>query len=182
MSYLNKISTLVPSQLPGFVREEPDYANFVLFLQAYYEWMEQADITSANTSNTVVNANNQGIVYGSKNLINYSDIDGTLNEFIQYYMNEFMTFFPQDALVDPRRLAKTIKQVYQAKGTPASYEFLFRVIYNSDVNTYNTKDYIFKASDGKWIVTKYLTLNRSYMEKCDWLYTIWYNVKRLCGN
>lgn len=159
MSYLNKISPLVPSQLPGFVREEPDYANFVLFLQAYYEWMEQADITSANTSNTVVNASNQGIVYGSKNLINYSDIDGTLNEFIQYYMNEFMTFFPQEALVDPRRLVKTIKQLYQSKGTPASYEFLFRVIYNSDVNTYNTKDYILKASDGKWIATKYLTIN-----------------------
>lgn len=159
MSYLNKISTLVPSQLPGFVREDDNYSNFVLFLQAYYEWMEQADTTNANTQNTIVNANNQGAVYASKNLINYSDIDGTLNEFIQYYMNEFMTFFPQEALVDPRRLAKAIKQVYQSKGTPASYEFLFRVIYNSDVNTYNTKDYILKASDGKWVVTKYLTIN-----------------------
>jgi hypothetical protein len=35
-------SLLVPSQLPEFVRDDPNYANFVLFLKAYYEWMEQS--------------------------------------------------------------------------------------------------------------------------------------------
>ena len=68
-SYINKTSLLVPSQLPEFIKDNPDYQTFVLFLQAYYEWMEQ-----------------QGnMVYGSKNLPNYYDIDTTLNEFLQYY-------------------------------------------------------------------------------------------------
>ena len=37
----NKTSLLVTQQLPEFVRDNPDYANFSLFLKAYYEWMEQ---------------------------------------------------------------------------------------------------------------------------------------------
>ena len=36
-----KTSLLVPQQLPKFISEDPAYENFVLFLQAYYEWMEE---------------------------------------------------------------------------------------------------------------------------------------------
>ena len=35
-----KTSLLIPSQLPAYIRENPDYDNFVSFFQAYYEWME----------------------------------------------------------------------------------------------------------------------------------------------
>jgi hypothetical protein len=143
MTYFNKTSLLVPSQLPKYISEDPAYANFVAFLQAYYEWMEQQG----------------GAVYGSKNLLSYADIDTTLNEFIQYYMNEFMEFFPQDGETDQRKLLKIIKSIYDTKGTPASYEFLFRVIYGSEVQTYNTKDFILKPSDGKWVITRYVTIN-----------------------
>ena len=71
MSYFNKISSLIPSQLPEYIRDDPSYANFVSFLQAYYEWAEQQG----------------GFVYESKNLRNYYDIDETLNKFIDYYIN-----------------------------------------------------------------------------------------------
>ena len=148
MSYINKTSLLVPSQLPEYVRDNPDYNNFVLFLQAYYEWLESPD--AANTLNTVASSTGEGVTYASKNLLNYSDIDNTLDTFVQYYINEFMTFFPQDALVDKRKLVKIIKQIYQTKGTPSSYKFLFKTVYNTNAETYNTKDYVFRASDGKW--------------------------------
>jgi len=142
MSYINKTSTLVPFQLPGFIRDNPDYSTFILFLKAYYEWMELQN----------------GVVYDSKNLLSYSDIDTTLDSFLQYYENEFLSFFPEGSLVDERKLTKIAKQLYQAKGTPASYEFLFRVLYNSDINLYNASDYVLRASDGKWVSTKSLRL------------------------
>ena len=41
MTSNNKTSLLISSQLPEFVRDSPEYANFTLFLKAYYEWMEQ---------------------------------------------------------------------------------------------------------------------------------------------
>jgi hypothetical protein len=143
MTYSNKTSLLVASQLPEFVRDNPDYANFVLFLQAYYEWMEQQG----------------GVVYGSQNLMNYDDIDNTMDEFIQYYVNDFIPLIPEGSKTDTRTLVKVAKQLYQSKGTPDSFKFLFRALYNSETQTYNTKDFVLRPSDGKWVQTRYLNVN-----------------------
>ena len=137
-----KTSLLVPYQLPEFIRDDPNYANFVLFLQAYYEWMEE----NGNTLDV------------TKNLLNYMDVDTTTEQFLQYYVNDFMSYFPQDILADKTKAIKIAKQLYQNKGTPASYQFLFRVLYNSDVDFFYTKDAVLKASAGKWYVPKSLKL------------------------
>ena len=137
-----KTSLLVPYQLPEFIRDDPNYANFVLFLQAYYEWMEQ----NGNTLDV------------TKNLLNYMDVDTTTQQFLQYYVNDFMSYFPQEILADKTKAIKIAKQLYQNKGTPASYQFLFRILYNSDVDFFYTKDVLLKPSTGKWYVPKSLKL------------------------
>ena len=138
-----KTSLLIPSQLPGFVRDNPDYGNFVLFLEAYYEWMEQ----------------NGGVTDGSKNLLTYNDVDTTSNQFMEYFINDFLPYFPKEALVNKAQAIKVARQLYQSKGTPASYQFLFRTLYNSDFDLFYTKDAVLRASDGKWYVAKSLRLS-----------------------
>lgn len=154
MSITNKTSLKVPYQLPEFVRS--DYATFVAFIQAYYEWMEQNNIGNSK----------QGVVYSTQNLLNYSDIDyiesgQSFNKFIDYYTNDFLPNFPRDALADKTKLLKIAKELYKTKGTPASYKFLFRALYNSDTQIFETREQVFKASDGKWYVSKSLRLNSS---------------------
>jgi hypothetical protein len=141
----NKTSLLVPFQLPKFISEDPSYANFVLFIQAYYEWLEEQNNT----------------LDFSKNLPNYMDVDTTTEQFLQYYVNDFMSYFPQEILADKRKAIKIAKELYQSKGTPASYKFLFRILYNSDVEFFYTKDALFKASAGKWYVPRSLKLATS---------------------
>lgn len=142
MNY-NKTSILIPSQLPEFVRDNPDYEKFVLFVKAYYEWME----TNGQT------------LYYSKNLLDNVDIDKTLDEFLKYYINDFLPYFPEEALIDKRQAIKIAKQLYKSKGTPASFEFLFKILYNSDFEIFYTKDLVLKASDGEWYITKSLKLD-----------------------
>lgn len=137
-----KTSLLIPSQLPGFIRENPDYNNFVSFVQAYYEWMET----------------NGQVLDRAQNLLNYKDIDSTTNDFIDYFINDFLQYFPQDALISKSSAVKVARQLYQSKGTPASYQFLFRILYNSDFDLFYTKDAVLRASDGKWYVAKSLKL------------------------
>ena len=137
-----KTSLLVSSQLPEFVRDNPDYANFNLFLTAYYEWMEQ----------------NGKVTERTKNILNYKDIDETTEEFLDYFTNDFLPYFPQEILIDKQKAVKFARELYQTKGTPASYEFLFRVLYNSDFDLFYTKEAVLKASSGTWYVAKSLKL------------------------
>lgn len=149
----NKTSAKVPYQLPEFVRSSGDYQTFVAFIQAYYEWMEQQDIGDSK----------EGVIYGTQNLLNYQDVDykepgESFNKFIDYYINDFLPNFPTTALTDKTKLVKIAKKLYEIKGTPASYQFLFRALYNSDAEIFLTRDAVFKASDGKWYVSKSLRL------------------------
>ena len=140
-----KQSLLVPYELPKFISEDPQYANFTLFLKAYYEWMEQEN----------------NVLDFSKSLLSYMDVDTTTTEFLDYFVNDFMSYFPQDILADKSKVIKIAKQLYQSKGTPASFQFLFRVLYNSDVDFFYTKDAVLKPSSGKWYVPRSLKLASS---------------------
>ena len=151
-----KTSLLIPSQLPGFIRDSTDYANFVAFLQAYYEYLELSN--TANSIVTTANSSMQGVTYGTKNLLNYWDIDSTIDDFLDYFINDFLPYFPKNSLVDKRTAIKYARQLYQSKGTPASYQFLFRILYNSDFEYINTGDYVLKASAGNWYVSRSLKL------------------------
>lgn len=144
----NRISTRVPLQLPEFIRNEESYQTFVTFIQAYYEWLEESNIGDSK----------QGAVYGTQNLVNYADIDTTMDEFVEYFINDFLPNFPKDALTDRTKLLKIAKQLYSTKGTPSSYKFLFRALYNSDAEINMTRDVVLRASDGKWYIPKSLKL------------------------
>jgi hypothetical protein len=151
--FAKKTSLKVPYQLPEFIRSDDNYQTFVAFIQAYYEWMEQQDIGSGK----------EGAIYGTQNLLNYQDLNftepgETFNKFIDYYINQFLPNFPADCLTDKSKLIRAAKELYSRKGTPASYQFLFRALYNSDADIFLTRDVIFKASDGKWYVSKSLRL------------------------
>lgn len=138
-----KTSLLIPSQLPEFIRDDPSYQNFVLFVQAYYEWLEE----------------NNNVTDRTKNILNYKDIDKTSAEFLDYFYNDFLSYFPKEILADKAKVTKIAKELYKSKGTISSYKFLFRILYNSDVDFFYTKDAVLRASDGKWYVAKSLKLD-----------------------
>lgn len=124
-----KLSTLVASQLPEFIRE--DYPTFVAFLQAYYEYLEttQAD------------------------LVTIRDIDKTLDSFIEFFKNEVAPNSPQYPFSEKneRFNFSRIKDHHLAKGSELSYKFLFRLLFNKNVTVQFPGTQVLRASDGKWI-------------------------------
>ena len=131
----NKISNIVASQLPFYVRN--DHENFVAFLEAYYEFLEQE--TGAGNI--------------SRSLLEQSDIDLT-DLFIQKFYDNFIPFIPKDASVDKVLILKKIKDFYRSRGTEKSIRFLMRVLFNEEVDFYYPQRDILRASDGKWFVEK----------------------------
>lgn len=149
-----KTSIRIPSQLPEFIRDDINYETFVAFVQAYYEWMELAN--TANSQIVTVDTQNQGVTTGAKNLSNYYDVDNTIDGFTDYFIKDFLPYFPESSLSDKTKILKIAKQLYQSKGTPSSYDLLFRLLYNSPVSILETKDLVFRASDGAWYIPKLL--------------------------
>ena len=133
-----KTSSLIPFQLPGFIRDDDNYQTFIAFLEAYYEWMEQE----------------KGVLSERLKLLDYIDIDKTLDEFIDYFYNSFLPSFPVDVITDKRKLIRFSKELYENKGNRASYKFLFRALYNVDSDIIETKEFVLKASAGKWFLPK----------------------------
>jgi hypothetical protein len=130
---LKKISSQIDSQFPGFIREEGP--QFVSFMKAYFEYMEQ----DGNPINAI------------RSLKDNLDIDRTVDSFIEYFRKEFMINIPKDVLADKRLLAKHIRQFYRARGSQESYRFLFRALFDTELDFYYPGDDILRASDGRWV-------------------------------
>ena len=121
-----KVSSLLPSQVPEFVRE--DYTTFVEFLKAYYEFLDQNYDTNFTT---------------------LRDLDKTLDSFIDQFKNELAINLPY-SVVNERFLLEKIKDQYLAKGSEASFKLLFKILFDKKVTVEYPSKQILRASDGKW--------------------------------
>ena len=137
------ISPLVSHQLPEYVRSE--YPVFVTFLEKYYEWME----SSGNA------------IKASQQISEAQDVDLASDYYLNLIRKEFLPYFPESITLDKRKFLKLINQFYSAKGTPNSVKFLFRALYNEEIQIYYPKDDILRASDGKWVLPLALRIDTS---------------------
>jgi hypothetical protein len=126
------ISSIVRNQLPDFIRGE--YPLFITFLEKYYEWTEQ-------TVNVLGQAGK---------LSDANDIDLASDFYLEQLKNELLPFFPVDTALDKRKFLKFATEYYKSKGTVDSIKFLFRALFNENIDIYLPKEDIFKASDGRW--------------------------------
>lgn len=90
-------------------------------------------ITGRESKQTgVVGSFKQNSVLANNKLLDYSDIDRTSEEFLQYFQNDFIPSLDIGSTVDRRLTIKHIKDLYQTKGTAESVQFLMRLLYGQD--------------------------------------------------
>lgn len=128
------VSKLVSSQLPDFIRS--DNPKFVLFLEKYYEWLE-----SSNNA-----------LYETKTLYDSKDVDLSDDYYLNEIIKEVLPFFPTEILLDKSKFIKHVGSFYRSKGTPEAVKFLFRILYNEEIEIYFPKEQVIKLSDGKWVL------------------------------
>lgn len=127
-----KISKLVSGHVPEFVKS--DYTTFVSFIEAYYRFLEQ----------------DQGALEVVQNAKEYGDIDRTLDSFVNYFIANYAQDISYNVLLNKRLLVKRIKDLYEAKGSELSFKLLFKLLYDTVVDTSHPYDNVLIASDGMW--------------------------------
>ena len=141
-----KTSLLVNRQVPEFVREE--HPNFVSFLEAYYEFLENAQGTKKND-----------LVSKSKSLRFVSDVDVSITDFEDNFLNTYAALVPKDVQADKAFMIKNILPFYLAKGSEKSFKLLFRLLFNEEVDIYLPKNNVLRTSASKWLIENALRVN-----------------------
>ena len=91
-------------------------------------------------------------------LLNYSDPDHTISDFLSQMKDEFLNTIPQDIdkAIDQRKLIKNIKSLYRAKGTEKAHKAFFSILFNENAEVYTPTDDMLRVSDGKWSTDTFL--------------------------
>ena len=137
------ISPLIQAQFPSFYEEEGPI--FIDFVKSYYKWLE---------------TENQQLYY-SRNLLEYRDIDKTIDAFVVHFKETYLKDIPLGTSVDERFLVKHILDLYQNKGNEQSVKLAMRALFNTAASVYTPGNDILKPSDGIWRLPRYLEVSTS---------------------
>lgn len=139
----DRLSVIVENQLPDFV--QTDYAMFVTFIKAYYEFLEQN-----NQAQEVL-----------QNIGKYSDIDKTSEDLVTKFIENYANDLTKSGITNNRLLVKRIREIYSRKGTETAYTLLFNILYKESIEFFYPYSIVLKPSTGKWIIPKALRVKQT---------------------
>jgi len=91
-------------------------------------------------------------VQNIQQLLEYVNVDKTISDFLDQFRNTYLTSIPNTLAsgVSKRKLIKSVRDLYRAKGTRKGHEAFFRLMFNETPElTYPTEN-ILKISAGDW--------------------------------
>lgn len=162
-----KTSILVNRQLPEFIRDE--YPKFISFLEAYYEFLETKQIVNSVDTKS-------DLITKSKELRYITDVDASIDEFEQEFTNTFIPYLPKDTAINKDFIIKNILPLYLSKGSVKSYQLLFRLLFDAEVQVSYPRDNILRASDGRWVSENILRITTNVYSEyvSDGVQTLYY--------
>ena len=196
-----RISPLIQSQFPSFYQEEGE--NFIAFVKAYYEWLENSGTYVNYSGNTVTQyiASNNDIIevtanqlanstymssitryqpidanplYHGRRLPDYRDIDSTTDDFIVHFKEKYLKNIQFDTATNKKLLVKNSLDLYRAKGTERAVDLFFKLVYGTAAEVRYPAEKIFRLSDGVYEKPEYLEIGYS-------IYNIDYVGKQVVG-
>jgi hypothetical protein len=132
------ISELIPTDFPQLFKDEESV--LIDFTQAFFQWLE--------TSNNAV--------YHARRLLDYRDIDRTLDDFLYHFKQKYLIGIQLDTATSTRLLVKHCLDFLRARGTARADKLFFAAVYGEEANVYIPSVDIFRLSSGDWVVPQYL--------------------------
>ena len=112
---------------------------------------EEETITGRDGNLTgVIKTYKENSVVANNRLLDYSDIDQTLETFLKYFQKDFIPSLDLKETQNPRLTLKNIGSLYKQKGTAESVKFLMRLLYGQDAEIKYPIDETIFASDSEY--------------------------------
>lgn len=145
-----KISQYIANQFPAFYQEEGE--NFILFVKAYYEWLE----------------NTGQVTHEGRNLFDYLDVDLTIENFLIYFKEKYLKNIQFNTIANKRMLIKHSLDLHRSKGSPRSFDLFFKLVYGKNIRLDYPGRNIFRTSAATWVRPIFIEVSKndvSYFEK-----------------
>lgn len=110
--FQKQISNFITSQFPEVYQELGPV--FIDFVREYYTWME----------NVAGNQSAPGTLYDSRRVLDYGDIDLTVDEFIIRFKRKYLQNIHLTTTTNTRMLVKHSLDVFRSRGTPRGTDLL----------------------------------------------------------
>ncbi len=108
--------------------------------------------TSSATATVGTIKDNVGRASG--NVINYKTLESSVDKYVDYLREELYPSIPATYYGDKRLVAQYFKDFYESKSNEQSYRFLFKLLYNEDIEFYYPGTDVLRVSDGNFEKTQ----------------------------
>ena len=155
----NEVITGSASGATSTVLAEDTTNNSRLFVSANNAWITGETVTGFISGATAKVAKYRANpVENLQQLLNYTDADHTISDFLNQMKEEFLNTIPIDThdSVDTRKLIKNIKSLYRVKGTTKAHKAFFKLLFNEPSEVYLPTNDMLRLSDGKWSTQNFI--------------------------
>ena len=114
---------------------------FIEFVNAYFKFLTSKD---EDTLNEIGILNNIELL---------TDIDETMDEFLDLFQKEFGPSIPKGFSIDPRLFYKISSKFYLTRGSNDSIVSFFRLLFDDEIELYYPYTDVLIPSSGKWSTT-----------------------------
>src|SRR5210317_703068 len=132
-----------------------DADNGKLYITANTKFITGEEIIGSSSNATaIISRYRANPLENINQLLQYSDVDETLDDFFIQFRNAFLDTVPNnlDAGLDKRKFTKRIIDLYRSKGTKKANEIFFKALFNETPELYYPNRDMLRVSDGKWSV------------------------------
>jgi len=109
-------------------------------------------IGSTSTAKATIGKYQGNPVQNIQQLLEYVDIDKTITDFLDQFRNTYLIAVPNTLApgISKRKLVKSIRDLYRAKGTRKGHEIFFRLMFGETPELIYPTENILKISAGDW--------------------------------
>lgn len=127
----------------------------VVILSSKHPFSKSEVVTGQSSSATgTIYSYKDNVVRRSGNLVNYRDLDLSVDNYVDFLKDELFSSVPIEYYGDKRLLATKFKDLFNSKSNEESYRFLFKLLYNEEIDFYYPGNDVLRVSDGNFEKTQ----------------------------
>ena len=130
-----------------------DNANTILYVE-HNRFLQVGEVVvgSVSGARATISKYQGNPIQNIQQLLEYANIDKTLESFLDQFRDSYLTAVPNTLAsnISKRKLVKTVRDLYRAKGTRRGHELFFRLLFGETPEIFYPTDNLLKISAGEW--------------------------------